>query len=132
MSFYFMGALLFVNVFWLVSRLKKKKSLSKVRVETASFNKEICTLWIILSVFSVTYILRGTWDLTIKASYNNFEKQLWAVLTGILFDFLPIILILVLHYKNFGEKRMSDNTENPSTYRGNSALRSTLISEETT
>ena len=105
MSFYFMGALLFVNVFWLVSRLKKKKNLSKVRAETTSFNKEICTLWIILSVFSVTYILRGTWDLTIQASYNNFEKQLWAVLTGLLFDFLPIILILVLHYKNFSVKR---------------------------
>ena len=131
MSFYFMGALLFVNVFWLVSRLKKKKSLTKVRVETASFNKEICTLWIILSVFSVTYILRGTWDLTIKASYNNFEKQLWAVLTGLLFDFLPIILILVLHYKNFGEKRMPDNTKNISTYRGSRAL-SILITEETT
>ena len=110
-SFYFMGALLFVNVFWLVSRLKKKKDISATSTEIAGFNKEICVLWIILSVFSVTYILRGTWDLLIEGNYNNFEKQLWAVITGLLFDFIPVTLILVLHYKNFSVKKIPEPVE---------------------
>ena len=110
-SFYFMGALLFVNVFWLVSRLKKKKDISATSTEIAGFNKEICVLWIILSVFSVTYILRGTWDLLIEGNYNNFEKQLWAVITGLLFDFIPVTLILVLHYKNFSVKKIPEVVE---------------------
>ena len=108
MSFYFMGALLFVNVFWLVSRLKKKKDMTATSAETAGFNKEMCILWIILSVFSVTYILRGTWDLEIKSNYNNYEKQLWTVITGLLFDCVPVILILVLHYKNFRVKNIPE------------------------
>ena len=52
------GICLFVNVFWLVNRLKKKQSLGS-NVESANLNKEICILWIILSIFSVTYALRA-------------------------------------------------------------------------
>ena len=54
----FTGVCLFVNVFWLVNRLKKKQSLGS-NVESANLNKEICILWIILSIFSVTYALRA-------------------------------------------------------------------------
>ena len=105
----FTGACLFVNVFWLVSRLKKKQSLGS-NVENANFNKEIRVLWVILSTFSVTYVIRGSWSEFVVPHLSDwYGWSLLQILLGILFDLIPITLILVLHLKNFRKKDVADN-----------------------
>ena len=97
-----MSALLFANTFWLISRLKKKNE--NGADGKSIFSREICTLWIILSVFSITYTLRGIWDNVINTNYKSFKSQLIGNLLNIVWDFVPVTLILMLHMKNFVEK----------------------------
>ena len=105
----FTGACLFANVFWLVNRLKKKQSLGS-NVENANFNREIRVLWIILSTFSVTYVIRGSWaEFVVPHLSERYGWSLLQILLGLLFDFIPITLILVLHLKNFGKKNVAAN-----------------------
>ena len=102
--FFGMSALLFANTFWLISRLKKKNQSGADG--NSIFSREICTLWIILSVFSGTYTLRGIWDNVIGTNYENrFKFQLIGNLLNILWDFVPVTLILMLHMKNFVENK---------------------------
>ena len=106
----FTGVCLFINVFWLINRLKKKKQSLGLNVESANFNKEICILWIILSTFSVTYVIRGTWPEFIVPHLSDwYGFTLVQILFGILFDLIPITLILVLHLRNFREKNVAHN-----------------------
>ena len=63
--FFIIGALLFANVFWLINRLKTRRDIVSTKDGSASFNKEIRILWIILGIFSGSYIIRGFWDLFI-------------------------------------------------------------------
>ena len=94
----FTGIILFVNVFWLVNRLKKKQEQVSTTIERASFNKEICVLWLILSIFSVSYLVRAIWDKFIFPEVTTkYSFTIWRVFLGVLFDCIPIMLILVLH-----------------------------------
>ena len=103
------GVCLFINVFWLINRLKKKQSLGS-NVESANFNKEICVLWIILSTFSVTYVIRGLWtEFGVPHLSDWYFWTLLEILLGILYDFIPVTLILVLHLRNFSEKNVAHN-----------------------
>ena len=98
-----MGALLLLSVFWLVSRIKKKIALVSTKIEKANFSQEICTLWTILFTFSITYILRGFYDQIDGLQNTNYIFQIIAITIFLLFDFVPIMLMLVFHYKNFRE-----------------------------
>ena len=63
-DFFSLSLVLFLCVFFLINRLKKKKDqLTSSQVDKEFFNKEICTLLAILIIFSSTYMLRSLWDL---------------------------------------------------------------------
>ena len=73
--------------------------------ERAYFDREICMLWIILSVFSGTYMIRGVWDYIAHPGRENFGLLLWTILDGVLYDFVPVMLIMYFHYRNFSKER---------------------------
>ena len=98
-----MGALLLFSVFLLVFILKKKIALVSTRIEKANFNKEICTLWTILFTFSITYIIRAFYNQINGFQFENFIYQIIDIAAGIFFDCVPIMIMLMFHYKNFGE-----------------------------
>ena len=101
-----LSTLLFICVFNLVSLLKKKRNqVNWQSAERAYFNKEICMLWITLSVFSATYMIRGLWDYISHPSHENFGLLLWSILNGVLYDFIPVMLIMYFHYRNFSKER---------------------------
>ena len=65
-------------------------------------------MWLILGVFSGTYLLRAIVDLSTDPSYQNFTSMLSALTVGILNDFFALMLILVLHYGNFSESNQKE------------------------
>ena len=72
-AYFSLSILLFICVFWLVSLLKRKREqVDWQRAEKAHFNKEICKLWIILSVFGIVYFLRGSDDAKFMPGFNSF------------------------------------------------------------
>ena len=106
MYIYFcLSTILFICVLYLVSLLKKKRNqISWQSNERAYFNKEICKLWIILSVFSATYMIRGIWDTLSLRKNDSFGLLVWSVLNGLLYDFIPVMLIMYFHYRNFSKE----------------------------
>ena len=60
-------------------------------------------MWLILGVFSGTYLLRAIVDLSTDPSFTKFAGMLSDLTVGILNDFFALMLILVLHYGNFSE-----------------------------
>ena len=105
----FTGVCLFVNVFWLINRLKKKQSLSK-NADSAAFNKEICILWVILSTFSITYFIRVIWSgFVVPHLSDEYYWILLEILLGLLYDLIPVTLVLFLHLRNFREKNEAQN-----------------------
>ena len=68
-------------------------------------------LWIILSVFSATYMIRGIWDSITHTSNANFGLLMWSVLNGVLYDFIPIMLIMYFHYRNFSKEKVTKTKE---------------------
>ena len=106
--FYLMGALLLSCVFLLVSRMKKKASLVSTKIVKENFSKEICTLWTILFTFSITYIIRAVWDqISVRQHRQDFRYTLCDITLHILYDWIPIMLMLMFHFKNFRELKIS-------------------------
>ena len=134
MYIYFsLSILLFICVFNLVSLLKKKRNqVNWQSAERAYFNREICMLWIILSVFSSTYMIRGVKDYMAHPSGNSFKHLLWTILDGVLYDFIPVELIMYFHYRNFSKERAAKvdepdikdnkNPKGSNTYENTSSL----------
>ena len=106
-AYFSLSILLFICVFWLVSLLKRKREqVDWQRAEKAHFNREICKLWIILSVFSSVYLIRGCWDAKFIPGFDSFGQLLWDILQGILYDFIPVMLIMYFHYRNFSKNKV--------------------------
>ena len=104
---YLMGALLLSSVFFLVSRLKKKASVVSTKIVKENFSKEICTLWTILFTFSITYLIRGLFDQIFIWRVFSFKFIIYDIPINILFDCIPIMLMLMFHFKNFRELKIS-------------------------
>ena len=103
-----MGALLLFSVFLLVSRLKKKASLVSTKIVKENFSKEICTLWTILFTFSITYLIRGFFNQIFEWRHTmDLRFSIYDITINILFDFIPIMLMLMFHFKNFSELKIS-------------------------
>ena len=112
-SFFCLSALLFISVFWLISRLRAKRDqVANTAVNKAVFNKEICTLLTILCVFSSTYMVRGLWDIKTKPDRLSFEWMIKdMLLIGVFCDFVPIMPLLIFHYRNFKVKTYPNSTD---------------------
>ena len=69
------------------------------------FNREIYSLWCILTIFTITYVVRGVWDYMVDPSFPNFRETCEELWLGLFCDFLPIMLLLIFHMRNFREKK---------------------------
>lgn len=99
------AVLLFTSVMWLISRLKKKRDIvARGKDEESTISKEICKLWIILSVFSVTYLMRSMWDIFANPEFASFKGMLVDLIIGILCDCIPVMILMIYHHRNFREK----------------------------
>ena len=68
------------------------------------FDREICVLLAILTIFSSTYILRGVFELEVNTNLNSFRGMIYSLLVGLICDFTPLMLLMTFHYKNFHQK----------------------------
>lgn len=72
-----------------------------------NFKKGICILVTIVTIFGISYLARTVNDaLTFRSGwprtiYGSMTYDLWM---GIPYDFIPFMLILCLHRKNFKKK----------------------------
>ena len=57
----------------------------------------------ILFTFSITYIIRGLCNQFVTELLDSYLTYILDLGLTILFDCVPIMLMLVLHYKNFRE-----------------------------
>jgi hypothetical protein len=74
------------------------------------FKKEFRTILALVTVFSMSYLIRFVFNFWIfahlyKKSDDKFAYLSWSNLTLILFEVLPIEMLLVFHYKNFRKKK---------------------------
>ena len=72
-----------------------------MRGERSYYNKEICQLWAILGVFQVTYLARSLWDILTDPKHGYFSTMLVDIIVGILCDFIPLMILMAYHYRNF-------------------------------
>ena len=71
------------------------------------FKKEIVTLLAILTVFLFSFFLRIWWYYTFpKLEANIWMQSMPTLLLSIPFDFLPLLLMMILHYRNFRAKKL--------------------------
>ena len=67
------------------------------------FKREICALIITLVIFSLTYMLRGIYNLKAYKSLVAFQGIMVGLAIWILCDFVPVMFLLVFHFKNFNK-----------------------------
>lgn len=100
--FFSLSFALFLSVYFLIDRLcRKRDQVTNNEADRDFFNGKIRTLLAILIIFSSTYMLRGVWDLKEHPNSGTFVKIIEMLSIGILCDFVPIMFIMVFHYKNF-------------------------------
>ena len=58
-------------------------------------------LFLILGVFNTSYLLRAIWDQNYSEDSDEFYAITSELLLGLVWDFLPVMLMMILHYKNF-------------------------------
>ena len=56
---------------------------------------------IILGVFSASYLVRALWDTFYDPTSTTFGSLGGSIALGIVFDFFPVMLLILLHYRNF-------------------------------
>ena len=73
------------------------------------FKKEICTLTTILILFSISYLLRVIYDIIVGFSDTNgtFALYMIGATTGIPFDLLPVVAVLLFHRHNLRQINLS-------------------------
>ena len=64
-------------------------------------------LFLILGVFNTSYLLRAIWDQNYSRNSNEFYALTSELLLGLVWDFLPVMLMMILHYKNFTIKEQT-------------------------
>ena len=108
---YLLFVLLLVCVIRLIHFLKQVRDFlySSQTNQKDFFNHEIRKLWIILVAFNVTYILRGLWMQLTTGYLRNETLMIFNVVLGLIFDFVPVTLLLYFHYRNFKVKSTADS-----------------------
>ena len=95
--------LLGISVFVLLKKLQAKNySMADESVVDNYFRKEICNLTTILVLFSISYLLRIIFDVIVgfTDSDGGFESYMFGTLTGIPFDLVPVVAVLLFHRHN--------------------------------
>ena len=77
---------------------------SSTHLDNRVFNGEICTLLAILITFSTTYIMRGLFDIKVDMKLMTFVSMLSYLIVYFFCDYLPLMLLMTFHYRNFNSK----------------------------
>ena len=103
--FFSLSFVLFLSVYFLINRLcKKRDQVATTQADKDFFNGKVRTLLAILVMFSSTYLMRGTWDIISDTKSGSFVNYVVTITIFILCDFVPIIFMLVFHFRNFHNK----------------------------
>ena len=101
--------LLVLSVTCLVSRMKKRRDqLCQDQSRRDVFDREINILWGILALFSVTYLVRASWDFIFQEDLTGLWQEVTDLSLGLLWDWLPIIVLLFQHYRAFNIRVSSE------------------------
>ena len=103
-GFFILSLFLIATVALLINRLRTKRDqVANSEESKAVYNKEIKTLWWILGGFSLSYAIRGIWDITNSSVRHTTFGGMMAdlLLIGLFCDFVPIISLVFFHYRNF-------------------------------
>ena len=75
--------------------------------DLAFINKEICKLYAVLVLFNITYLIRGTYDFIAKGDLPDLTLRylFFSMTLGLLWDFAPVMLLMIYHYRNFKVKQ---------------------------
>ena len=57
-----------------------------------------------MSVFSISYMLRGFFNLYGNPEINDLNMLIIGVMGGLIWDFFPVTMMMVFHYRNFSPK----------------------------
>ena len=68
------------------------------------FKREICALILTLVIFSLTYMMRGVWDLKNDPNSSAFVVIVMDMTIFVFCDFLPIMFLLIFHFRNFNKR----------------------------
>ena len=68
---------------------------------------------IILSIFDVTYLLRAGWDYNCFGIQTIFGIWVGSLCLSVVFDIMPLSLIMLFHYRNFSSLTITDNSVKP-------------------
>ena len=75
------------------------------------FKREIRALIATLVLFSLTYTLRGIWDLNHRQDPGTFKHIIMALTIAFVCDFVPVMFLLIFHFRNFNKKEEKEVTE---------------------
>ena len=93
--------MIFVNIFLYVQIKAKNKSLGQ---EQDYFVKEKRTLFLIIMLFAMSYLIRSIWDinfLTLKSWDNKFAYYMLEDSVFLVSDGFTFLALLILHRKSF-------------------------------
>ena len=117
-SFLFIG--LFISVLLLNHYMKAKNRMINALDVGGSNDSpapgrdyEKCTIIAILMIFDLSYALKVFYDTNLildNTNFSNFVIYMISLLSGLPFDIVPIILILVLHRRNFKKVENFDSS----------------------
>ena len=94
----------------LIIALKKHRDTQiLVDHDKAFLDQEICKLTIILIIFNSTYLIRALYDFFAEPEGTTTVKILVSgMILGATWDFLPVMLLMTYHYRNFRLKKDSN------------------------
>ena len=76
-----------------------------------NFKKEIFNVIAILVIFDISYVLRATWNMNFFGFTSVFVQISGSILLSIIFDFLPLSLVMLFHYRNFKQESIDNQDE---------------------
>jgi hypothetical protein len=105
------SVLLFLSLILLSVQLYRQQRVYNSNSRCGIFKQEILTLLGILAGFFLSYLLRIWWYYKFF-NITKFWEQTWpSLLFTIPFDFLPLLLMMILHFRNFRVKKLKKNDE---------------------
>ena len=110
-EFFFTAIVLPVTYVYLISKINE--FMGKNKNDMFSFKEEQRSLKIIFGVFSVSYVIRSIWVIIVSRLGDRFSLSTMWLMEDILFiiyDVIPITLILVFHFINFKPSHIDIST----------------------
>ena len=75
------------------------------------FKREVRALIVTLVLFSLTYMLRGIRELENIQHSGTFKHITIDIIISFLSDFVPVMFLLIFHFRNFNKKEEKEIVE---------------------